>query len=140
MLYMAGVFESLSERYLAARDTYDELRAQTAEAKAAMDEAEQQLLAAMNDAELEMLRTSSGVSFSRQRKTSYSCLAENRADLLLRLEAEGYRDMFTISPQSLSALFKEKVAARDDGEIPPEYADIVSEHEEVKLSVRGRKK
>lgn len=133
-------FEQLTSHYLDCRSVYEDLKAQTADAKADMDEAEHALLEAMREAELESLRTSAGVSFSWQRKTSYSCLAENRAELLSMLEAEGYRDLFTISPQSLSALFKEKVAAREDGDLPPEYADLICEHEEIKLSVRGRKK
>ena len=132
--------EVLSARYLDARAAYEELKTRTSEARTAMDEAEIDMLSAMNDAQLDMVRTSTGVTFSRQRKMTYACRAEHRQDLLNRLESEGYRELFTISPQSLSALFKEKVAARDDGEIPPEYADIVSEHEEIKLSVRGRKK
>ena len=137
---MTNVFETLSARYLDARAVYEELKSQTAEAKAVLDDAELNMIAAMNDEGLDLVRTNSGVTFSRTRKTSYACSASDRQDLLLRLESEGYRDLFTISPQSLSALFKEKVAAREDGEIPPEYADIISAHEEIKLSVRGRKK
>lgn len=137
---MATLLETLSLRYLDARTVYEDLKGRTAEAKAAMDNAEAEMLSAMNDEGLDLVRTTAGVTFSRTRKMSYACSAENRQDLLSRLETEGYRDLFTISPQSLSALFKEKVAARDDGEIPPEYADIVHEHEEIKLSVRGRKK
>ena len=130
----------LSQRYLDARSAYEELKAQCGEAKAVMDETEAELLSAMNDAGLDSLKTESGVGFTRQRKVSYGCLAENRAELLFMLEAEGFRDMFTVPPNTLSALMKEKVAQRDDGEIPPEYAHLITEHEEFKLSVRGRQK
>lgn len=134
------ILKTLSQRYLDARSAYEELKAQCSEAKAVMDEAEVELLSAMNDAGLDSLKTESGVGFTRQRKMSYACLAENRPELLDLLEAEGYRDMFTVSPNTLSALIKEKVAMREDGEIPPEYAHLITEHEEIKLSVRGRKK
>ena len=60
-------------------------------------------------------------------------------ELLNRLENVVFRDLFTISPQSLNALMKEKVAASEDGALPAEYADIVTENEEHRLSVRGRK-
>lgn len=134
------ILKTLSQRYLDARSAYEELKAQCSEAKAVMDEAEVELLSAMNDAGIDSLKTESGVGFTRQRKMSYACLAENRPELLDLLEAEGYRDMFTVSPNTLSALIKEKVAMREDGEIPPEYAHLITEHEEIKLSVRGRKK
>lgn len=137
---MEQSLEILSTRYLDARAAYEALQEQTADAKAAMEDAEETLLSAMNDSGLEMLRTATGVTFSRRRRLSYACSAADRPALLDRLEAEGLRDLFTVSSATLSALFKEKVANRDDGEIPPEYADIVSEHEEFKLSVRGRKK
>lgn len=132
--------KTLSDRYLAARASYEELRTGCAEAKEVMEAAEADMLSYMRDAGLDSLKTEEGVGFSLSRKVSYSCLAENRQLLLDRLESEGYRELFTVSPATLSALFKEKVAARDDGEIPPEYADIINAHEETKLSVRGRKK
>lgn len=137
---MADALKTLSSRYLDARAAYEDLRARSAEAKAAMESAEADMLSYMADIGIDSLRTDDGVGFSLTRKSSYGCLAENRPLLLNMLEAEGYREMFTISPQTLSALMKEKVAARDDGEIPPEYAGIIYEHEETKLSVRGRKR
>lgn len=137
---MGDILKTLSNRYLDARAAYEDLRGRTAEAKEAMEAAEAEMLSYMADIGIDSLKTDDGVGFSLTRKASYGCLAENRPLLLNMLEAEGYRDMFTISPQTLSALMKEKVAAREDGEIPPEYADIVYTHEETKLSVRGRKK
>ena len=137
---MADTLKILSNRYLDARAAYEDLRGRTAEAKEVMEAAEAEMLSYMADIGIDSLKTDDGVGFSLTRKASYGCLAENRPLLLNMLEAEGYRDMFTISPQTLSALMKEKVAAREDGEIPPEYADIVYTHEETKLSVRGRKK
>ena len=137
---MADTLKILSNRYLDARAAYEDLRGRTAEAKEVMEVAEAEMLSYMADIGIDSLKTDDGVGFSLTRKASYGCLAENRPLLLNMLEAEGYRDMFTISPQTLSALMKEKVAAREDGEIPPEYADIVYTHEETKLSVRGRKK
>ena len=137
---MADALKILSNRYLDARAAYEDLRGRTAEAKEVMEAAEAEMLSYMADIGIDSLKTDDGVGFSLTRKASYGCLAENRPLLLNMLEAEGYRDMFTISPQTLSALMKEKVAAREDGEIPPEYADIVYAHEETKLSVRGRKK
>ena len=137
---MGDILKTLSNRYLDARAAYEDLRGRTAEAKEQMEYAEQEMLSYMADIGIDSLKTDDGVGFSLTRKASYGCLAENRPLLLNMLEAEGYRDMFTISPQTLSALMKEKVAAREDGEIPPEYADIVYAHEETKLSVRGRKK
>lgn len=137
---MADTLKILSNRYLDARAAYEDLRGRTAEAKEVMEAAEAEMLSYMADIGIDSLKTDDGVGFSLTRKASYGCLAENRPLLLNMLEAEGYRDMFTISPQTLSALMKEKVAAREDGEIPPEYADIVYAHEETKLSVRGRKK
>lgn len=137
---MADALKTLSNRYLDARAAYEDLRGRTAEAKEAMEAAEADMLSYMADIGIDSLKTDDGVGFSLTRKASYGCLAENRPMLLNMLEAEGYREMFTISPQTLSALMKEKVAAREDGEIPPEYADIIYAHEETKLSVRGRKK
>jgi len=137
---LADTLKTLSNRYLDARAIYEDMRARTAEAKEAMDEAEAAMLSYMADVGIDSLKTDDGVGFSMTRKTTYSCLAENRPQLLNMLEAEGYRDMFTISQQTLSALMKEKVAASEDGEIPAEYADIIYAHEEPKLSVRGRKK
>lgn len=137
---MGDVLKILSNRYLDARAAYEDLRGRTAEAKEIMDNAEAEMLSYMADIGIDSLKTDDGVGFSLTRKASYGCLAENRPLLLNMLEAEGYREMFTISPQTLSALMKEKVAAREDGEIPPEYADIIYAHEETKLSVRGRKK
>lgn len=137
---MSDTLKTLSGRYLDARTVYEDLRARTAEAKAAMESAEADMLSYMADVGLDSLKTDDGVVFSLTRKSSYGCLAENRPLLLNMLEAEGYRDMFTISPQTLSALMKEKVAASDDGELPPQYAGIVYTHEETKLSVRGRRK
>lgn len=137
---MADALKTLSNRYLDARATYEDLRARTAEAKEVMESAEADMLSYMADVGIDSLKTDDGVGFTLTRKASYGCLAENRPLLLNMLEAEGYREMFTISPQTLSALMKEKVAAREDGEIPPEYADIIYAHEETKLSVRGRKK
>jgi hypothetical protein len=140
LIPLADTLKILSNRYLDARAAYEDLRGRTAEAKEQMEYAEQEMLSYMADIGIDSLKTDDGVGFSLTRKASYGCLAENRPLLLNMLEAEGYRDMFTISPQTLSALMKEKVAAREDGEIPPEYADIVYTHEETKLSVRGRKK
>lgn len=137
---MADALKTLSTRYLYARAAYEDLRARTAEAKEVMESAEADMLSYMADVGLDSLKTGDGVSFTLTRKASYGCLAENRPLLLNMLEAEGYRELFTITPQTLSALMKEKVAAREDGEIPPEYADIIYAHEETKLSVRGRKK
>lgn len=137
---MADTLKTLSNRYLDARAAYEDLRTRTAEAKEVMDAAEADMLSYMADIGIDYLKTDDGVGFTLTRKASYGCLAENRPMLLNMLEAEGYRDMFTISAQTLSALMKEKVAARDDGEIPPEYAEIIYVHEEPKLSARGRKK
>lgn len=137
---MADAFKTLSTRYLDARTAYEDLRARTAEAKEAMDNAEADLISYMTDIGIDSLKTEDGVGFTRQRKTVYACLAENRPMLLNMLESEGYRELFTISAQSLSALMKEKAAATETGELPPEYADLVYMHEEPKLSVRGRRK
>ena len=137
---MADALKTLSNRYLDARAAYEDLRTRTAEAKEVMESAEADMLSYMADVGIDSLKTDDGVGFTLTRKASYGCLAETRPLLLNMLEAEGYREMFTISPQTLSALMKEKVAAREDGEIPPEYADIIYTHEETKLSVRGRKK
>lgn len=137
---MENGLKKLTDLYLDARAHYEDMHALTAEAKKKMEDAEAQLLSAMTDLGLDSLRTDDGVGFTRQRKLSYACLAENRPELLNRLEKEGYRELFTVSAQTLNALMKEKVAASEDGMLPPEYADIISEHEEPKLSVRGRKK
>lgn len=137
---MNDALKTLSKRYLDARACYEDLRARTSEAKDAMDEAEANMLSYMSDVGIDSLKTEDGVGYTMTRKTSYSCLAENRPQLLDMLEAEGYRDLFTISPATLSALMKEKVAATEDGELSPEYAPIITAHEELKLSVRGRKK
>lgn len=135
-----NALKELSDRYLRARNAYEDIRSQLGEAKAAMDEAEEAMISHMRDIGIDSLRTDDGVGYSVTRKASYSCLAENRPQLLDLLEAEGYREIFTVSAQTLSALMKEKAAASEDGEIPPEYADIINVHEETKLSVRGRKK
>ena len=137
---MSNALKTLSTRYLDARAAYEDLRARTAEAKERMEAAEADMLSYMADVGIDSLKTEDGVGFSLTRKASYGCLAENRPMLLNMLEAEGYRDMFTISPNTLSALMKEKAAASEDGELPPEYAELVYTHEETKLSVRGRKK
>lgn len=137
---MADALKTLSTRYLDARAAYENLRTRTAEAKEVMENAEADMLSYMADIGIDSLKTDDGVGFSLTRKSSYGCLAENRPMLLNMLEAEGYREMFTVSPQTLSALMKEKVAASEDGELPPEYAGIIYCHEETKLSVRGRKK
>ena len=137
---MADALKTLTDRYLDARASYENLRELTGEAKATMDDAEAALISYMNDIGLDSLKTEDGVGFTRTRKASYSCSAENRPLLLQMLEAEGYRELFTINQQTLSALMKEKVAAREDGELPPEYAGIIYVHEEPKLSVRGRRK
>ena len=137
---MADALKTLSNRYLDARAAYEDLRARTAEAKEVMESAEADMLSYMADIGIDSLKTDDGVGFTLTRKASYGCLVENRPQLLNMLEAEGYRELFTITPQTLSALMKEKVAAREDGEIPPEYADIIYAHEETELSVRGRKK
>lgn len=136
---MDNAIKQLSDRYLDARAVYDDLSARTREAKEVMDSAEAAMLSYMADVGLDSFKTEDGVGFSMRRKLSYACSAENRPELLNRLEKEGFRDLFTISPQSLSALMKEKAAASEDGTLPAEYADIVAEHEEHKLSVRGRK-
>lgn len=135
-----NALKELSDRYLAARASYEDLRGMLSEAKEAMDEAEEAMLSHMRDIGIDSLRTDDGVGYSVTRKNSYSCPAANRPQLLDLLEAEGYRDIFTVSAQTLSALMKEKVAASEDGELPPEYADLISVFEETKLSVRGRKK
>ena len=137
---MADALKTLTDRYLDARASYENLRELTGEAKTAMDDAEAALISYMNDIGLDSLKTEDGVGFTRVRKASYSCSAENRPLLLQMLEAEGYRELFTINTSTLSALMKEKVAAREDGELPPEYAGIIYVHEEPKLSVRGRRK
>lgn len=137
---MADALKTLTDRYLDARASYENLRELTGEAKATMDDAEAALISYMNDIGLDSLKTEDGVGFTRVRKASYSCSAENRPLLLSMLEAEGYRELFTINQNTLSALMKEKVAAREDGELPPEYAGLVYVHEEPKLSVRGRRK
>lgn len=137
---MADALKTLTDRYLDARVSYENLRNLASEAKASMDDAEAALISYMNDIGLDSLKTEDGVGFTRTRKASYACSAENRPLLLQMLEAEGYRDLFTINTSTLSALMKEKVAAREDGELPPEYAGIISVHEEPKLSVRGRRK
>ena len=137
---MADALKTLTDRYLDARASYENLRDLAAEAKVNMDNAEAELISYMNDIGLDSLRTEDGVGFTRTRKASYSCSAENRPLLLQMLEAEGYRDLFTVNSATLSALMKEKVAAREDGELPPEYAAIIYVHEEPRLSVRGRRK
>lgn len=137
---LADTLKTLSGRYLDARSAYEDLKSRTAEAKERMDSAEADMLSYMADVGIDSLKTEDGVGFSLTRKASYGCLAENRPMLLNMLEAEGYRDMFTINANTLSALMKEKAAASEDGELPPEYADLVYAHEEMKLSVRGRKK
>ena len=137
---MADALKTLSDRYLNARAAYEDLRALTAEAKEKMDAAEADMLSYMADVGIDSLKTDDGVGYTLTRRASYSCSAENRPLLLNMLEAEGFRDMFTINQQTLSALMKEKVAASEDGELPPQYADIIYVHEEPRLSVRGRKK
>lgn len=87
---MADAFKTLSTRYLDARTVYEDLRARTAEAKEAMDNAEADLISYMTDVGIDSLKTEDGVGFTRQRKTVYACLAENRPMLLNMLEAEGY--------------------------------------------------
>lgn len=137
---MSTALKELSQAYLRARAAYEDLRTATAEAKERMDAAEADMVSYMMDIGLDSMKTDDGIGFSVTRKASYGCLAENRPELLNRLEAEGYREMFTVSPQQLSALMKEKAANSEDGELPAEYADIIYAHEETKLSVRGRKR
>ena len=136
---MDNAIKQLSDRYLDARAAYDDLSARTREAKEIMDSAEAAMLSYMTDIGVDSFKTDDGVGFSMRRKLSYACCAADRPELLNRLEKEGFRDLFTISPQSLNALMKEKAAASEDGILPAEYADIVTENEEHRLSVRGRK-
>lgn len=128
----------LTARYLDARAAYEDLSASLAEARDLMQRAEADLLSAMNDAGLESLRNEDGVSFSRTRKLRYNCPAENRAALMDRLEADGYRELFSVPANTLNALMNEKAAAEPDGMLPQTYAGLVNEYEEFKLSVRGR--
>lgn len=121
-----------------ARDAYDELYDQLQQAKARRDFAEEQLLAAMRDQEMDSFRSAAGVSFSMQRKTDYSCLAQDRALLLELLEADGYRDMFTVNSQSLNRLMNEMAENDEEGELPAEYREIMRRNERTTLSVRGR--
>lgn len=133
-----GPIPKLAARYLDARAAYDDLSERLAEARESMRRAEEELLSAMNDAGLESMRTEDGVNFSRTRKLRYNCPAENRAALMERLEADGYRELFSVPANTLNALMNEKAAAEPDGMLPQAYAGLVNEYEEFKLSVRGR--
>ena len=130
--------QKLTARYLDARAAYEDLSASLAEARDLMQRAEADLLSAMNDAGLESLRNEDGVIFSRMRKLRYNCPAENRAALMDRLELDGYRELFSVSANTLNALMNEKAKAEPNGMLPWPYSELVNEYEEFKLSVRGR--
>ena len=132
--------EAWKDKYIAAKQAYEELSGRVTQAKTAMDSAERCLLAAMNTAGVKTFESDDGVTFARRDATKYSCLAANRGALLDQLERDGYRDMFTVNAASLSTLMKEMVSNSEDGELPEAYKPFINVFEDTKLSVRGLKK
>lgn len=131
--------ELWNKTYLERRAKYEELDQQTKQAKSEMESAERCLIEAMNTAGVIDFKNEDGVSFGRRDATKYSCLAGDRAELLNRLEADGYRDAFTINPQTLSGMMAE-MAANNEGELPDRYKDLIQVFPQTKISVRGRKR
>lgn len=131
--------ELWNKTYLERRARYEELDQQTKQAKRDMESAERCLIEAMNTAGVIDFKNEDGVSFGRRDATKYSCLAEDRAELLNRLEEDGYRDSFTINPQTLSGMMAE-MAANNEGELPGRYKELIQVFPQTKISVRGRKR
>ena len=131
--------QAWKERYVAAKLKYTQLNNETKQAKIDLDSAERNLLEAMNTAGVLTFESDDGIVFSRRDATKYSCLVENRAALLDQLEADGYRDMFTVNAGTLSALMKELAEATVDGELPEAYRPFINTFPDTKLSVRGLK-
>lgn len=129
-----------NEKYLAARQRYDELSQAVKEAKTSMESAERCLLAAMNTAGVLNFTNDDGVTFTRRDATKYSCCSDNRSALLDQLEQDGYREMFTVNAGTLQSLMKEMVENSEDGELPEAYKPLITVFEDTRLSVRGRKK
>lgn len=131
--------ELWNKEYLERRARYEELDQQTKQAKKDMESAERALIEAMNTAGVIDFKNEDGVSFGRRDATKYSCLAEDRSELLNRLEADGFRDAFTINPQTLNGMMAE-MAANNEGELPDRYKDLIQVFPQTKISVRGRKR
>lgn len=127
-----------NKKYLEARKRYEKLKDDTDTAKRELDSTEKNLIEAMNDAGVIDFSNEDGVSFSRKDATKYSCLAENRPELLNQLEKDGLRDIFTVNDRTLNRIMAEMVEEHD-GELPEAYKDIIKAFPQTKLSVRNRK-
>lgn len=130
--------QTANEAYLAALEQYNEAAEQAKRTKEALDYAEHRMIAAMNEAGVESFRGENGVTFSTKREYYYRAPAETRPQLLNVLEADGYRDVFTVTPGTLNKLMNELVE-ENDGAIPARYLPYVNESDVAKLSVRGAK-
>lgn len=127
-----------NRKFLEARDEYRRLEKETEAAKRELDNAEKNLIEAMNTAGVIDFSNEDGVSFSRRDATKYTCLAANRPELLNRLEKDGLRDIFTVNDRTLNRVMAE-IAEENDGELPETYKDIINTFPQTKLSVRNRK-
>lgn len=136
---MAGALQAATEVYISALEAYEAANRNLEEAKLLLNSAEEELKSAMNDAGLDSMRNADGITFTKKRSFHYNAPAATRPQLLVELEKDGYRHLFTVNPQTLNGLMKEFVS-ENDGEIPERYKPFISEHDETKMSVTGRKK
>lgn len=129
-------FKELAQIYTERRRAYEDSRAEMLERKSALDNIKRELARGLLDAGLDKIAVD-GATFAPDRAVHYSCPAASREALLEQLETDGYRGAFTVNPNTLNTIMREMAEQSEDGQLPENYAQLVSRYEDIDLSVRG---
>ncbi|MEG0168304.1 MAG: hypothetical protein RR415_12515 [Ruthenibacterium sp.] len=128
---------ALAEQLKALRDEKVDTEAHLKEVNAAIDTAEQALVAQMIDSETQNF-TRNGVMFCLTSTVRASAVAGHRDDLFDALRQQGYGTLVTetVNANSLSAFVKEQISENEDA-LPAWLDGLVNVFEKTTVGVRN---